>query len=80
MQTCRECRFCHMSGRTNPKFSRCTLFGKGLFFCDNPETKRLPEKVFGNRMPGFIGFGTAEINTELIIKTCPKWCPERKNL
>lgn len=52
--------------------------GRGYFYCENPEAKKLPREAFGNQMPEFVGFGTPEYNTKLTTKTSPRWCPRRK--
>lgn len=60
------------------KFTGGYGYGRGYFFCENQETKRLPREAFGNQMPSFIGFGTPEYETKLTVKTSPRWCPRRK--
>lgn len=72
----RDC--CKMTTRANAKFSGYAIYGRGMFFCENPETKKMPRKVFGNRMERFIGFGTPEKESKLTAKTSPRWCPRRK--
>ncbi len=74
---CSECDFCEMITRANAKFSKSGIYGRGEFFCENPETKKLPVKAFGNKAEGFIGFGTTEKESKLTLKTSPRWCPRR---
>lgn len=66
---CSECCYCEMARRA------AGWNGRGTFYCDNPEAKKLPQKVFGNKSACFICFGTAEIDTRPQIKTRPRWCP-----
>ena len=75
---CRECDFCEMELRADARFSGYAIYGRGMFFCQNPETKKLPRKAFGNKLEGFIGFGTPERESILQMKTSPKWCPRRE--
>ena len=75
---CRECDFCKMTTRANAKYSGYAIYGRGEFSCENPETKKLPRKAFGNKLEGFIGFGTPERESKLTLKTSPRWCLRRK--
>ena len=75
---CSECDFCKMTTRANAKFNKSGIYGRGEFFCENPETEKLPKKAFGNKMEGFIGFGTPERESKLTLKTSPRWCPKRR--
>lgn len=75
---CKECRHCELRNRAESKFTGGYGYGRGYFFCENQETKRLPREAFGNQMPSFIGFGTPEYDTKLTMKTSPRWCPRRK--
>lgn len=75
---CKECQHCELRNRAEDKFASGYGYGRGYFFCENQETKRLPREAFGNQMPSFIGFGTPEYDTKLTVKTSPKWCPRRK--
>ena len=36
------------------------------------------EKAFGNKVEGFIGFGTPERESKLTLKTSPRWCQKRR--
>ena len=74
---CTVCEFCKMKGRADSSFSGGYRYRRGRFFCENPETKNLPEKAFGNKMRSFIGFGTPEKETRLTVKKSPRWCPRR---
>ena len=74
---CKECQHCELRNRAESKFAGRYGYGRGCFFCENQETKRLPREAFGNRMPSFIGFGTPEYDTKLTVKTSPRWCPRR---
>ena len=76
---CSECDFCKMTTRANAKFNKTGIYGRGEFFCENPETEKLPRKAFGNKMEGFIGFGTPERESKLTLKTSPGWCPRRES-
>lgn len=78
MPICKECQHCELNGRADSKFAGGCRAGRGFFFCENPETKKLPREAFGNKMPGFVGFGTPEYDTKLTTKTSPRWCPRRK--
>ena len=79
IRRCKECQHCKLKGRAESKFSGTyTGSGRGYFYCENPEAKKLPREAFGNQMPEFVGFGTPEYNTKLTTKTSPKWCPRRK--
>lgn len=75
---CKECQHCELRNRAESKFTGGYGYGRGYFFCENQETKRLPREAFGNQMPSFIGFGTPEYDTKLTVKTSPRWCPRRK--
>lgn len=75
---CKECQYCKLIGRGENKFSSTYGYGRGHFFCENPETEKLPIKAFGNSSPRFVGYGTEEYNTKLMVKTSPRWCPRRK--
>lgn len=75
---CKECQHCELRNRAESKFAGGYGYGRGYFFCENQETKRLPREAFGNQMPSFIGFGTPEYDTKLTVKTSPRWCPRRK--
>lgn len=74
---CKECQYCELHNRADSRFVGWHSYGRGYFFCENSETKKLPIKEFGNKMPGFIGFGTPEYDTKLKMKTSPRWCPLR---
>lgn len=73
-----EEEFEKLRNRAESKFTGGYGYGRGYFFCENQETKRLPREAFGNQMPSFIGFGTPEYETKLTVKTSPRWCPRRK--
>ncbi len=75
---CKECEHCKMRGRANVKYSGNGMYGRGEFWCENPDTVKIPLNGFGNSAPGFIGFGTMEKDSKLQIKTSPRWCPLRK--
>lgn len=75
---CKECQHCELRNRAESKFTGGYGYGRGYFFCENQETKRLPREAFRNQMPSFIGFGTPEYDTKLTVKTSPRWCPRRK--
>lgn len=76
---CSECEHCRMLGRANSIYASIGhLYGRGEFWCENPEIHRLPLEAFGNRAPGFINFGTPERVSAIKIKTSPRWCPRRK--
>lgn len=66
---CSECCYCKMTHRAT------RWNGRGTFYCKNPDAKKLPQKVFGNKSACFICFGTTEKDTRPLIKTRPKWCP-----
>lgn len=66
---CSECCYCKMTRRA------AGWNGRGNFYCKNPETQKLPRKVFGNKDSCFICFGTSEYDTKPTIKTRPRWCP-----
>lgn len=66
---CKECVYCNMHGRA------AGWQGRGDFYCENPNAKKLPPKAFGNSAPLFICYGTSESNTKPTIKTKPRWCP-----
>lgn len=65
---CKECQHCELRNRAESKFTGGYGYGRGYFFCENQETKRLPREAFGNQMPSFIGFGTPEYETKLTVK------------
>lgn len=69
---CKECQHCELRNRAESKFTGGYGYGRGYFFCENQETKRLPREAFGNQMPSFIGFGTPEYETKLTVKTSPR--------
>ena len=61
---CKECQHCELRNRAESKFTGGYGYGRGYFFCENQETKRLPREAFGNQMPSFIGFGTPEYEAD----------------
>ena len=75
---CRECEYCKMRSRADVTLAGNGIYGRGEFRCEHPETGKIPVKVFGNRMPGFIGFGTMDRRSVVQIKTHPRWCPLKK--
>lgn len=79
MKRCKECKYCKMQARANVLYSGIgRAYGRGYFFCEHPETSKLPHGAFGNSAPGFIGFGTTDRESKLTVKTSPRWCPLRK--
>lgn len=75
MAKCKECEHCKMLSRANAVAGY--IYGRGEFWCRNPETDKLPLKIFGSKAPGFIGFGTPEKESKIQVKTSPRWCPIR---
>lgn len=76
---CKECEHCKMLARAKSLYAGSGYFyGRGEFFCEHPETNKLPQNAFGRKMKGFIGFGTPERVSILQTKTSPRWCPKRK--
>lgn len=75
---CKECEYCKMRGRANVKYSGYGIYGRGEFWCEHPDTTKLPPRAFGRSAPSFIGFGTREKDSKPQIKTSPRWCPLRK--
>mgnify|MGYP004627224143 FL=1 len=71
---CAECKHLKMNGRSNGTYYS---FGRGEYFCEHPEAKRLPTEAFGRKMERFVCFGTNEYETKPTIKTSPRWCPIR---
>ena len=69
---CKECQHCELRNRAESKFTGGYGYGRGYFFCENQETKRLPREAFGNQMPSFIGFGTPDIRHEADGEDKPK--------
>lgn len=77
---CKECEHCKMTSRANIKFAGGGYggYGRGEFFCEHPDVGKMHPRDFGNRAPGFIGFGTMEKESVVQIKTSPRWCPLRR--
>ena len=47
---CKECQHCELRNRAESKFTGGYGYGRGYFFCENQETKRLPREAFGNQI------------------------------
>lgn len=79
MVRCKDCEYCEMLCQANTLYSGSgRLYGRGEFYCTNPETGKLPNEAFGSKMREFIGYGTPERESKLQVKTSPRWCPKRK--
>lgn len=79
MVRCKDCEYCKMPYRADAKYAGINHdYGRGEFYCKNPETDKLPLEAFGYKPPGFIGFGTSEKDTKLQVKSSPRWCPKRR--
>lgn len=78
MTRCKDCEYCKLLYRADVIHAGIgRSYGRGEFFCENPKTINLPAEAFGNKMRGFIGFGTPEKDTKLHMKTSPRWCPKK---
>ncbi len=43
---CKECQHCELRNRAESKFTGGYGYGRGYFFCENQETKRLPRSFW----------------------------------
>lgn len=78
---CSECCYCKLHGKADSRFALAghKSHGRGYFYCENPEAQNMTDD-HGNPRDAFIGYGTAEYETKLQLKTRPRWCPlEMKN-
>lgn len=73
---CSECCYCKMRGRADAKFAGHgnAGYGRGHFYCKHPAIKNMEDKR-GYPRQGFIGFGTTKHDSQVQIKTRPRWCP-----
>lgn len=76
---CKYCEYCKRQGGETGRYTNGRY--RNTYYCENKEVNNIPLQEFGNRAPGFVGYGkTVTYGTgELQLKTAPKWCPKNKN-
>lgn len=75
---CVYCEYCKPIGRMQTQLG---CLGRKTYYCENPKSRDLPTRVFGNRAERFIGFGKYnEYESPLELKTAPRWCPKNNKL
>lgn len=70
----RECRYCNHCKQLGRQQRQQNRDGRKRYYCKNPKIKGLKDK-HGLPLQGFIGFGSMEPDSPLVLKTHPRWCP-----
>lgn len=69
---CSVCTYCRCVAQP---LSRRTVSFRKQYFCTHPALKDYPSSAFKDKRIGYIGQGDLTLDSNLTLKTHPRWCP-----